>query len=213
MRIQQKIDHFIKLPGVKSALSTLLLFIPIITGFWESWAIYYKILLLITYGGVNSVFVYIDNKRPSIKIEKMLELMLGSLWGEEAHHFRSNVMIFDSKTKRLQIQYSCHMQGAIDRNLSLDPKQGCAGKAFSSNLPYVVDLTTATHNQYNIDPTKVWKSMKSVMSVPICDDEHNEHVIGVLSIDSDLDYNTVKFREDKVLNTANTYADFIGEWL
>lgn len=213
MRIEHYIKRFIKLPGVKSALSTLLVLLPVVTGFWENWATIYKILLVVVFALVNFIFVYIDSKQPSWKINDMLELMITSLWGKEAHHFRSNVMILNSKTNKFHIQHSCHMQGAIDRKLSLGLNEGCAGRAFSTNEPFVVDLTKATHAQYGIDATRVWNSMKSVMSVPICDDEHGEHVIGVLNIDSDLDNDTVNFFEDKVLNTVNAYADLIGEWL
>lgn len=111
------------------------------------------------------------------------------------------------------MKYRCNMMGAKDRNLILEPNQGCAGQAFTNNTPHVVDLTQATHGQYSIDKNKVWSSMKSVMSVPICDDEDHLNVIGVLNIDSDLDVNTAKFFDDKVLNTANVYSDLVADWL
>jgi hypothetical protein len=211
MRGTRRIRRFLALSGVKSALSTLILLIPIVTGFWGGWMWLYKLVLLLALASANFVFVYYDNKQPAWNINHMLELMLTSLWGKDAHHFRSNVMIFNSKTKKLYIKYSCHMQGAVDRSMSIDPSQGCAGEAYRTNNPVVVDLTTADHSQYRIDPTRVWKLMKSVMSVPICDDENHEHVIGALNIDGDVDCDTAGYFDDKVLNTANDYADLIGE--
>ena len=207
------IKRFIQHSGVKSSLSTLILIIPLALGLWENLELLYKILLIAATAILNLVFVYYDYKRPVWKIEDMLGLMAMSLWGRDRSHFRSNVMLFDPKTKKLAIKYRCNMMGAIDRNLCLKPNQGCAGEAFTNNRAAVVDLIQATHDQYRIDPSQVWPTMKSVMSVPICDNEDHVHVIGVLNIDSDLEVNAAKFFDDKVLNTANVYSDLVADWL
>lgn len=207
------IKRFFQQSGIKSAISTLILIIPLSLGLWENLDIIYKVLLVSIIGILNIIFVYYDYKRPKWNIEDMLRLMNLSLWGQDSSHFRSNVMLYNSKTKKLHMKYRCNMMGAKDRNLILEPNQGCAGQTFTNNTPYVVDLTQATHGQYSIDKNKVWSSMKSVMSVPICDDEDHLNVIGVLNIDSDLDVNTAKFFDDKVLNTANVYSDLVADWL
>jgi transcriptional regulator with GAF, ATPase, and Fis domain len=207
--------QFIKISSVKSALSTLILIIPLALGLWESLGILYKALLIIMTALLNFIFVYYDYKRPAWKIENLLELMVKSLWGaDQSSHFRSNIMIYDSKTKKLKIEHSYNMMGAVDRNLELELDRGCAGKAFTDKNTFWVDLTQAAHEKYLIDPQKVWSSMKSVMSIPIfLDDE----VIGVLNIDSDLELNKVFLLDNrgdnKVLNIASAYSDLIAEWL
>jgi hypothetical protein len=86
----------------------------------------------------------------------MLELMVKSLWGsDQASHFRSNIMIYDPKTKKLHITHSYNMMGVIDRNLILEPDRGCAGKAFKDEKAFWVDLTQATHENYLVDSKRV----------------------------------------------------------
>ena len=207
--------RFVKLSGIKSALSTLILIIPLALGVWENLEIPYKVLLIVATAGINFVFVYSDYKQPSWRIEDLLELMVKSLWGsEQSSHFRSNVMLYNSKTRKLQIRYRYNMMGAIDRNLALEPDRGCAGKAFKDENAFWVDLTRASHESYLVDSKRVWSDMKSVMSVPICLDDK---VVGVLNIDSNLELNRVFLLDDgennKVLSIARAYSDLVAEWL
>jgi transcriptional regulator with GAF, ATPase, and Fis domain len=210
-----RFKRFIKLSGVKSALSTLILIIPLAFGLWTNLDTSYKVLLIAVTAALNTAFVLYDYKRPAWKIEDMLELMVKSLWGAgEASHFRSNVMIYNDKTKKLQIKHSYNMMGHEDRKISLDVGQGCAGKAFQDQTAFWVDLTKATHEEYNVKSTKVWSEMKSVMSVPICSDDE---VIGTLNIDSNLELSKVFLldlsNDNKVLNIARAYSDLVAEWL
>jgi transcriptional regulator with GAF, ATPase, and Fis domain len=210
-----RIGRFIKVSGIKSALSTLILITPLVLGIWEKLEIPYKVLLIAGTAVLNFVFVYYDYKRPAWKIENMLELMVKSLWGsDQASHFRSNIMIYDSKTKKLHIKHSYNMMGATDRNLILEPDRGCAGKAFKGENAFWVDLTQVTHENYLVDSKRVWSNMKSVMSVPIY---FEDKVIGVLNIDSDIELKKAFLldnrKDSKVLNVARAYSDLVAEWL
>lgn len=210
--ISVKLKRFIQYSSVKSALSTLILIVPIVLGFWNNLDSYLKAVFVIVIASFNVIFVYYDYKKPAWKIEKMLELMIKSLWGtDQASHFRSNVMIFESKTSKLQIKHSYNMMGMIDRNLALQAGNGCAGKAFKDENAFWVDLTQATHESYLVDSKRVWSDMKSVMSVPI---NLDGKVIGVLNIDSSLELKSVFLdNEEKVLNVARAYSDLVAEWL
>ena len=205
------IKRIIKLSGIKSVLSTLILIIPLALGLWENLGLTYKAMLIFITGMLNLVFVYYDYKQPTWDIRSMLELMVKSLWGpDQASHFRGNVMVQDPKTKKLHIKYSYNMMGAVDRDFTLDPDHGCAGRAFSTNQPYWVDITKSAHEKYFVDSGQVWSNMKSVMSVPI---SSGGKIVGVLSIDSDLDLNTSKLNEEKAYTIAMAYSDIVARLL
>lgn len=171
----------------------------------------YKILLILLTGTLNFVFIFYDYRQPTWEIESILELMVRSLWGpSQASHFRSNVMVQNSKTKKLHIKHSFNMMGAVDRDFTLAPAQGCAGRAFSTHQPFWVDITKSTHEKYFIDSGQVWSSMKSVMSVPI---SFEGKTVGVLNIDSDLDLDVSELNQEKVYSTALAYSDMIARLL
>lgn len=213
--VRLNLSKFFKHSGFKSALSTLILLIPLVLGVWANLDISYQLILISVTVILNIVFVYYDIKQPSWEIEDMLELMVKTLWGtNQAAHFRSNVMLYNTKRKKLSIKYSYNMMGHNDRKIALSTDQGCAGKAFHNESPFWVDLTTCTHESYLVDSKKIWKNMKSVMSVPIFEEEE---VIGVLNIDSDLELNEAfmegnEFNQN-IINTANAYSDLVARWL
>jgi hypothetical protein len=209
------VKHFIKHSGVKSALSTIILIIPLLLGIWADVDVRISIFLVAFTAILNAFFVYYDYKQPSWDINEMLEFMVKTIWGsDQASRFRSNVMLYEPKSKKLQIKYSYNMMGHNDRFLSLNPEQGCAGKAFKDEKAFWVDLTTCAHENYLVDSTRVWNPMKSVMSVPIFKDEK---VVGVLNIDSNMELPQVFMEEgkidEKILNSATAYSDLVARWL
>ncbi len=209
------VKRFFKHSGVKSALSTIILVIPLALGLWTGADIRISVFLVILTGAINAFFVYYDLLQPSWEINDMLEFMVKTLWGaDQASHFRSNVMLYNSKSKKLNIKYRYNMMGFKDRNIKLDSGQGCAGKAFKDEKTFWVDLTTCTHEKYLVDSSRIWDGMKSIMSVPIYVDDE---IMGVLNIDSNLELSKV-FMEDakiseKILNSATAYSDLVARWL
>jgi transcriptional regulator with GAF, ATPase, and Fis domain len=209
MNIKRFFEHY----SVKPALSTLILIIPLVIGLWNNLDIYVKAGLVLVIALLNIIFVYYDIKKPVWSIDKMLELMVKSLWrsGEEASHFRSNVMVYDPKKNKLIIRSSYNMMGMRDRSISLEPGQGCAGNCYQTGVPFWVDITEiGAHVKYSIDPKNIWEKMKSVMSVPIFE---GDKIIGVLNIDTDLDLVTSGLNEEKVYNVVSAYSDLIATLL
>lgn len=203
--------RFFRLSATRSALSTLLLIIPILLGYWEQLALPYKAFMIAVLGIINFYLVYNEYKKPRLKIENFLELMVKSLWGpESASHFRSNIMVYNSKSENLQIKYNYNMMGAVDREFEIGKDQGCAGRAFSNKQPFWVDILASSHGKYFVESGKVWSDMRSVMSVPIIKEKA---VIGVLNVDSDLDLSTSKFDQGDVFIIVNAYSDLIAEVL
>lgn len=205
------IVKILRLTATKCALSTLLVIIPIVIGIWDSLELVYKAVLVTILGIINFYIAYGEYRKPGFRIEKMLELMIKSIWGpDNSSHFRSNIMLYDSKAKKLKIKYHYNMMGAVDRNFELEPTQGCAGRAYSNRKPFWVDVMRSSHEKYLVDSGKVWGSMKSVMSVPIL---RSNVIAGVLNIDSDLSLETAMFDEEKTFIVANAYSDLISELL
>ena len=206
-----KFRRLYSLLATKSALSTLILIVPLVMGVWESLNIFFKAGLIALLAILNFYFVYYEYKQPDLEIENMLELMVKSLWGpENSSHFRSNVMIYNYKTGKLYIKHQYNMMGAVDRDFEVDLDQGCAGRAFCNRVPFWVDIPKSTHEQYYVDSGQVWSSMKSVMSVPIL---LQRDIIGVLNIDSDLGLSMCKFDQEKVYIVVNAYSDMIARVL
>lgn len=146
-----------------------------------------------------------------MNINELLELMVISLWGsKDTSHYRTNVMLYDDKTKKLKIKHDYNMLGKVDRAIELLSNQGCAGKAYTLDRETWVDLTVATHESFGLDTNDVWKDMKSVVSVPIRIDCK---IVGVLNIDSDFELSKSELDDDKVLNAARAYSDMIADWL
>jgi hypothetical protein len=209
--VHLSISKIFGLTATKSALSTLLVIVPIVIGIWDSLWLVYKAVLVVFLGIINSYLVYIEYRKPGFRIERMLELMIKSLWGPaNSAHYRSNIMLYNPKANQLQIKYHYNMMGAVDRNFELAPTQGCAGRAYSNKKPYWVDIPKSSHEKYLVDSGKVWGSMKSVMSVPIV---RNDVVTGVLNVDSDLDMSTAMFDDEKTFIVVNAYSDLISELL
>lgn len=209
--VRLKVRRISRLSTIRSALSTLILIIPLILGFWETLELQYKILLILLTGVLNFVFIFYEYKQPTLEVGSLLELMVKSLWGpSQSAHFRSNVMVQDTKTKKLHINHSYNMMGHVDRDFKLDINQGCAGRAFSMNKPFWVNITESTHEKYLVDSGQVWSNMKSVMSVPV---SLQGKVVGVLNIDSDLELNASELNQEKVYSTAIAYSDIIARLL
>lgn len=203
--------RILRLSVTRSALSTLLLIIPIVIGLWESLGFYPQIGLIVVLGVINFYFVYHEYKQPGLEIAELLELMVKSLWGREnVSHFRSNLMIFNPKTEKLQIKYRYNMMGAVDRNFEISKDQGCAGRAFSNNQTFWVDILKSPHEKFFVESGKVWSSMRSVMSVPVT---NGKTTVGVLNVDSDLDLQTSGFVQEDVYSMVNAYSDVMGKVL
>ena len=163
------------------------------------------------------IFVVIDRrsekkKEQSIPINELLKLMVHTIWKVQDGKIRANVMLPTEDKKSLKIMFSYNMEGDIDRNLTIPITSGCSGNAYKGEEPIIVDLTKARHETYLIEGKKIWKEMKSILSVPLIDSKDSENsVIGVLSVDTNLDYEKIGF-EDAV-NPVNRFADLIKSQL
>ena len=204
-----------KLTVTKSALSTLIVIIPMIVGFFTYLPFEIELIAVIITSVLNIILVSREFKQPTVDFDGMLELWVNSLWHDnQLHHYRSNIMILDgkwyekSKSKQLRIKYRYHMAGYVDRDFCIKQNQGCAGRAFTSKKPHWVDLTVPdAHGTYGIDAGEVWDNMKSVLSVPII---LKGKALGTLNIDSDLEINKSGLNQEKIYTVTQAYADLIA---
>ncbi|MQY67925.1 MAG: hypothetical protein GH150_00875 [Hadesarchaea archaeon] len=202
-------------PITRAALSTLSLIIMIVLGIWITIELWIRISFIVILAIINFCLIYFSIKRPpGFSIENFLRTMVNSIWGGKANHFRANVMLYNPKTKKSEIKYAINMDGHKDRYFQLDVNKGCTGHAFQHKKPYWVDLTKVTHQDYLVDPTKVWEKMKSILSVPIFDPENpQKKPLGTLNVDADLKLKLSKLNKEKVYLIVNTYSDWIGKLL
>jgi GAF domain len=140
-------------------------------------------------------------------IEMILQYIINSLYhGEET--YRANVLMYDPRVKTLKIMAAYHMEGYVDENIEFPVETGASGEAFRENKLVIADLMMRPHADYKIDPTKVWKEMRSIISVPIIDSE--EMIAGVLSVDSNQFYTTAKFHDDNTQRLLRLQSKIIG---
>jgi hypothetical protein len=66
-------------------------------------------------------------------------------------------------------------------------------------------------NGMGVDPDKVWKELKSIISMPIHDSDRNR--LGVLNIDSDNKMDKTKFTDEHFKYTMGLAADAFGRLL
>ncbi|MCL2643452.1 MAG: hypothetical protein FWD52_08110 [Candidatus Bathyarchaeota archaeon] len=211
---KMKIKYFFETASTKAILSTLILVIPLVLSIMTEISIIYQITLITTAAIINLSFVYFAYRRPKLKINDMLNVMALSLWSKEHNHFRVNVMLYNPRKKTLSVKYlSASMMGAVDRKFCIKCNQGCAGEAFRTKGIIVVDLNKRPHKDYHIKPKDVWAEMKSILSIPIFEDEDHTKVKGVLNIDSDLIVTEAKFFDTNVIKVATIYSDWISEMI
>ncbi|MCH7560341.1 MAG: hypothetical protein IIC67_03055 [Thaumarchaeota archaeon] len=156
--------------------------------------------------------------RPNFKIplklkdtlELCLEYMIKSMKFSDGY-FRANIMLFNPISKKLKIVANYQMIGYKDENLEIGFDQGGAGYAFTKNKVEVVDLYMKKHSDYNIDSDTIWEQMKSIVSVPITDEDKNS--IGVLNIDTDMLYQTAGFHTTDFQNGLRMQSQIIAKIL
>jgi hypothetical protein len=204
----------INLAVTKSALSTLIVIITMVIGFFASLPVEIEIAAVIATAILNVILVSKEYKQPTVNFDSMLELLVKSLWeNEKTHLYRSNIMLLDGhwysrKPKKLRIKYRYNMVGCVDRDFCLEQSQGCAGRAFTTKNPYWVDVSIPeAHEKYYVDSGKVWCNMKSVLSVPII---LEGKTLGTLNIDSTLDLNASGFNQEKIYTVTQAYADLVA---
>jgi NTE family protein len=104
---------------------------------------------------------------------------------------RTHVMLPTDWERRI-VAYQYNMDNDADQDLSLAPNGGCSGKCWTDKLPAYADLVDAgtgnNHVKWNMtwqEQKKVRPDRKTMLSIPIFAPGSEDHLIGVLSADSD----------------------------
>jgi len=118
-------------------------------------------------------------------------------------------MTLDPRDNLLKIAAHYNMEGYKDQNISLPSNIGCAGHALTNDSEAFYDPRTM--NGMGVDPDKVWKELKSIISMPIHDSDRNR--LGVLNIDSDNKMDKTKFTDEHFKYTMGLAADAFGRLL
>ncbi len=201
-------------PTIYSFIFSLVIIIPL---FFDVFIIKYglKLFLLILLFLINFIITYYDITRYPLKIslENLPELMVKSLFGDNYHNYRSNVMFYYKRKNILKMHYRYNMMGADDRNFEINISKYsdlCASTAFFKKTTAIMEVEDSDSHKRLVSKGQIWKEMKSVMSVPIYN-KNKKKIIGILNIDSKLDAEKAKFYESKTNTILNAYADIISD--
>lgn len=123
--------------------------------------------------------------------------------------YRANIMLLDPRDNLLKIAVHYNMDTHIDKNISLSPDMGCAGTALQSDSESLYD--PRSQGLRGIPPDKVWKELKSIISMPIHDS--NAARLGVLNIDSNKVTENSGFYDEDFKNAMRLATDIIGKFL
>lgn len=112
---------------------------------------------------------------------------------------RTHVML-PTGWKRRIVAYQYNMDNDADQDLSLAENGGCSGRCWTDKLPAYADLVDAgtgdNYVKWNMtrqEQKKVRPDRKTMLSIPIFTPGSEDHLIGVLSADSDAH---LRFEED-----------------
>lgn len=205
----------LNLPIIRSALSTLILIIPMVYDVYGNISFEIKIALILLVILINIILISQEIKRPTIKIEEMLESLIKLICssnGNDLGKYRANIMLKKQKSDVLYMKYHHNMMGANDRGLEVNINSSCCGDAFNLKQPIMVDLEENPTAGYTSDVTKVSESMKSILSVPI-HDISGKDCIGALNVDCKLSIDESGFLEPGTSETANIFSYIISNLL
>ncbi|MBK7386889.1 MAG: hypothetical protein IPI63_09275 [Methanothrix sp.] len=210
---ENEIEKIFSLSITKSALSTIILIIPLLYELNSDIAIEYKLFAIIFVALINIYLVRNEIINPDIKIEEILEMLIKTISKgdrKSMSEYRANIMLYNQMSNTLDMKYHYNMMGSIDRDLSIDSKSGCCGIAFKSKQPIWIDLEENPEAGYVSDRKRIWGDMKSIISIPISTNNGRE-IIGILNVDSKNKVDCIS--QENVYEIINMYSYIISKIL
>jgi hypothetical protein len=119
--------------------------------------------------------------------------------------YRANIMFLDPRDNMLKIAVHYNME----RNISLPPNVGCSGTALQRDSEAFYDPRIL--GTMGIDQDRVWRELKSIISMPIHDS--NGARLGVLNMDSDRPIENSGFYDEDFKGSMRLAADAFGKFL
>lgn len=123
--------------------------------------------------------------------------------------YRANIMLLDPRDNLLKIAVHYNMDGFVDKNIALPPDMGCAGTALQKDSEALYDPRSM--GSKGIDPDRVWKELKSIISMPIHDSMGAR--LGVLNIDCNRFLEDSGFYDEEFKNAMRIATDAFGKFL
>jgi hypothetical protein len=118
-------------------------------------------------------------------------------------------MLLDPRDNLLKIAVHYNMDGFVDKNIALPPDMGCAGTALQKDSEALYDPRSM--GSKGIDPDRVWKELKSIISMPIHDSMGAR--LGVLNIDCNRFLEDSGFYDEEFKNAMRIATDAFGKFL
>ncbi|MFZ2471256.1 MAG: hypothetical protein WAW52_04865 [Methanothrix sp.] len=210
---ENKIKKIFALSITKSALTTLILIIPLLYELYNEISIQYKLVSITIVAIINIYLVRNELRRPNIKIEELLEMLIKNICKGDRRaigEYRSNIMLYNPGSTTLEMKYHYNMMGSIDRDLIIDSNSGCCGRAYQHRQTTWANLEEKPEAGYVSDRTKTWADMKSIISVPI-NTNNGREIVGILNVDTKNEM--IKISQEHVYETINMYSYIISKIL
>jgi hypothetical protein len=150
------------------------------------------------------------NKNVESGLSMVLEFILKTYW-QGRSNYRASIFLHDAINKRLNMKVAYNMTGHIDYMLSLNDGAGNVGHAYTNKSIMVGDFDVLRHEERGVDSSRVWKDLKSILAVPIIDND--EIPLGALAIDSSDNYVAARFKDESINQSLQTLCRGIGRLL
>lgn len=151
---------------------------------------------------------------PDPRVDDLLvmfpEFVVNAFWPDD-RIFRSSIFLHDAVKKELKMHAAYNMTGAVDYMLALPDHAGTIGVACEEKTPIIWDGAVIKHEDRAVDSSKVWDKMKSILAVPILDE--NNIPLGALSIDTNKGYADAHFADANLNNALMILSRSIGRLL
>ncbi len=142
-------------------------------------------------------------------VSEMLDLATRSIINNPSISLRANIMLVRGHLLKM-FYYSSNMALDPDTRFETEKLKGCAGTAWANGQPTFADTSipgamgAATWNLTE-EEKQITKKAVSILSIPLWrieNQDDNNEVFGVFSIDSSIPLSVVNFRDEAIQNRA-----------
>lgn len=150
-------------------------------------------------------------------INLLLESSRRIVFGSYGSLYRISIMEPDKNSNLLSIKYHKGIYG-VERTVTLEPGQGCAGIAYQEERVVSADIVKYGHDKFGLGPgmaSKIPSTMKSIISVPLVDliDTESPRIRGVLSLTTSLSFDESGFNNPDVQEKLIALSDTLSRLL
>jgi hypothetical protein len=151
-----------------------------------------------------------ENQRIEFLLDLVPEFIIKTFYPDDKI-FRSSIFLHDAVKKELKMRASYNMSGDVDYMIALPDTAGAVGIAYNNKKNHYWDGSKLTHEDRGVNSSQVWEDMKSILAVPILD--NNNIALGAISIDTNKSPTEAHFTNPALNNSLMILGRSIGRLL